>query len=169
MNTFFIADLHFGHKAIIEYENRPFNSVEDMDKSMIDNWNSVVEKNDKVFLLGDLSFYNNEKTEKLVRQLKGQKHLILGNHDKKSVEAYYKMGFHRVYDFPIIIDKLWMLSHRPMYVNKNMPYGNIFGHVHNNKTYADFSERHFCVSVERINYTPISFEKIKHIMNSCEK
>ena len=52
---FFIADTHFGHSEIMNYENRPFSSVEEMDNTIISNWNSVVSDNDKVFVLGDLS------------------------------------------------------------------------------------------------------------------
>lgn len=164
MDTFFIADPHFGHKAIIEYENRPFQSVEEMDESLIKNWNSVVTKHDKIFLLGDLSFYDNDKTSEIVNRLKGIKYLILGNHDKKNVHTYYDMGFHRVYDSPIILDEFWMLSHAPLYTNSNMPYANIFGHVHASKQYTHYSVQSFCVSVERINYTPVEFERIKELM-----
>lgn len=52
-------------------------------------------------------------------------------------------------------------SHEPLYVNENMPYANLFGHVHNSPIFKDFSKQHYCVSVERINYAPISFEEIK--------
>ena len=55
MRTFFIADPHFGHKAVIEYENRPFASVEEMDEALIDNWNNTVTKHDIVWLLGDVN------------------------------------------------------------------------------------------------------------------
>ena len=46
--SFFIADTHFGHSEIMNYENRPFSSVEEMDNTIISNWNSVVSDNDKV-------------------------------------------------------------------------------------------------------------------------
>lgn len=168
MSTFFVADPHFGHKGIIAYENRPFASVEEMDKALIANWNRVVAKQDKVYLLGDLSFYNNEKTETIVRQLRGTKYLVLGNHDKPNVQVYYDMGFHRVYDCPVILDSFWMLSHEPLYVNANMPYANLFGHVHANGQYTDYGPQSFCVCVERIGYTPIAFGEIKRRMGLQE-
>lgn len=164
MKTFFIADPHFGHRAVIAYENRPYSCVEEMDKDLITKWNSVVGKRDKVYLLGDVSFYKDEETAKIVKQLKGFKHLVLGNHDHKNVKTYYDMGFHRVYDKPIILDEFWMLSHAPLYTNSNMPYANIFGHVHASKQYTHYSDQSFCVSVERINYTPIEFDEIKKLM-----
>jgi hypothetical protein len=52
-----------------------------------------------------------------------------------------------------------MVSHFPQYVNDAFPYANIFAHVHNNPIYNSFGKRHFCVSAERINYTPISFDE----------
>jgi len=121
VKTFFIADPHFGHRKIIEYENRPFVTVEEMDKALIENWNHVVGKRDKVYLLGDISFYKDDITAKIVRRLNGIKYLILGNHDSFNVKRYYDMGFHRVYDYPIILDGFWMLSHEPLYTNTNMP------------------------------------------------
>jgi len=168
MKTFFIADPHFGHHGIISYENRPFETVREMDEALIANWNRVVGKQDKVYLLGDISFYQDEVTAKLIKRLKGIKYLVLGNHDNPNVKRYYEMGFHRVYDYPIILDGFWMLSHEPLYTNTNMPYANIFGHVHASKQYTDYSSQSFCVSVERIDYTPIEFCEIKRLMGVSE-
>lgn len=164
MNTFFVADPHFGHKAILKYENRPFSSVEEMDELMIKNWNSVVGRDDRVYLLGDVSFHKRNDTWNIIRRLKGNIYLVMGNHDGGSIRSYYDIGFDRVYDCPIIYNEFWMLSHEPLYINENMPYANIFGHVHSNKEYKDFSSQSFCVSVERINYTPIEFSEIKQKM-----
>lgn len=56
--VFFTSDHHFGHKLIIDFESRPFSGVEEMNRTMIENWNSVVGEGDTVFHLGDFSFMN---------------------------------------------------------------------------------------------------------------
>ncbi len=154
MSVYFIADLHFDDENIRVYENRPFENVEEMNRAIIDNWNSTVSEDDEVYLVGDIG------NEKHISELKGRKYLVKGNHDKLSNEEYRKLGFTEVYDKPIIFNDFWMVSHEPMYVNKNMPYANIFGHVHANPAYRTVSERSYWVGVERIGYTPISFEEI---------
>ncbi|MDE6796516.1 MAG: metallophosphoesterase [Ruminococcus sp.] len=161
MKIFFIADTHFGDGNILIYENRPFNSVEEMDNTIINNWNNIVSENDKVFLVGDFSFYDMEKNKEICQKLNGEKFLVMGNHDTESEDYYYKCGFSGVSRYPIIYENFWLVSHEPLYINKNMPYANIFGHVHGNPIYTDVSERSFCVSAERINYAPVEMSEIK--------
>lgn len=83
MTTFFTSDLHFFHNNIIQFCNRPFDSVEDMNWKLIKNWNDVVQWNDHVWVLGDFSFGTVAETENILIQLNGIKHLIIGNHDRK--------------------------------------------------------------------------------------
>lgn len=158
MSTFFIADTHFGEDNIRRYENRPFASAEEMDEALILNWNSVVSDSDEVFLLGDFGAQDRERD--ILSRLKGRKLLLKGNHDVKPDGFYYSAGFDKVYDLPVLYGGFWLLSHEPLYVNANMPYANIFGHVHANPMYRTYSSQHFCVSAERINYTPAAFEEI---------
>ncbi|NBD27849.1 metallophosphoesterase family protein [Paenibacillus glycinis] len=54
--VFFISDHYFGHKHIIDFESRPFTEAEEMNEAMIEKWNAVVGKGDKVFHLGDFSW-----------------------------------------------------------------------------------------------------------------
>ena len=82
MNTLFISDTHFGHTNIIPYCDRPFVSVEQMNRYMIQQWNSVVKKNDTVYHLGDFSLcISPEEVKDIVSQLNGNIRLVKGNHD----------------------------------------------------------------------------------------
>ena len=161
--TYFIADTHFGDSAILRYENRPFENIAQMDAELIKRWNSAVFEDDCVYILGDFGADGCEA--EVLSSLNGRKFLVKGNHDTKSNEYYRKAGFEEVYDLPVILDNFWILSHDAIYVNANMPYANLFGHVHNSPIIKDYSAQHFCVSVERIDYTPVSFERIKQVVN----
>ena len=87
MSIFYIADTHFGHENILKLCNRPFDSIEAMTEALVENWNSRVKGNDKVYILGDM-FYKTADAEGILKRLKGQKHLILGNHDASWLEEY---------------------------------------------------------------------------------
>lgn len=156
-----IADTHFCHANIIKYCDRPFSSVADMDDIMILNWNDRVNDNDRVFVLGDFCLAGKDKIIEIGQQLNGRKTLIMGNHDSASLKTYYEAGFEIVSKHPIIIEDFIILSHKPMFTPPNSVYFNIYGHVHNDINYKDFTESSCCVSVERIGYNPISLETIR--------
>lgn len=132
-----------------------------MNKTLISNWNSVVGKNDEVIVAGDFALMSKDNIIGIGRQLKGRKTLILGNHEGASLKTYYEAGFEIVSKYPIVIDDFAIVSHAPLFTNTNSPYVNIFAHVHDDKNYKDVSSCGFCVSAERINYTPILYEEIK--------
>lgn len=155
---YFIADTHFSEENIRLYENRPFENVAEMNCAIVQRWNDCVDQEDEVYVLGDFGADGQEAL--ILRQLNGRKFLVKGNHDVRANQYYRDCGFEEVYDHPIIIKDFWILSHEPLYVNTNMPYANLFGHVHNSPIFKTYSNQHYCVSVERINYTPISFDEI---------
>lgn len=167
--VYFVGDTHFGDKNIISFENRPFEDVEKMDEFIIIQWNSVVSDTDKVFHVGDFSAYDKEKNKEILSRLNGKKCLIMGNHDTNDEKYYRECGFDGVYKYPIVFENFFIISHEPMYINTNMPYANIYGHVHANPTYKDFSSRSFCVCVERNDYTPFSFDEIRKKIVECDK
>ena len=82
MEIYLTSDLHFGHKNIIKYEHRNYETVDEMDKDYIERWNNKVKKDDLIYILGDFSWYKAEKTMEILKQLKGRKVLIVGNHDE---------------------------------------------------------------------------------------
>ena len=86
---FFTADLHFGHKNIIRYCDRPFKDVAQMNSTLIKNYNEVVRPDDTCYILGDLAMgINSLELTKYIRRMNGRKILILGNHDKLHPNEY---------------------------------------------------------------------------------
>src|SRR3978361_1949415 len=84
MRTHFTADHHFGHENIIGLSSRPFASIEEMDKCMIERWNEVVAPGDNVWHLGDFAFRCElRRMRSIFSRLNGSKHLIPGNHDDR--------------------------------------------------------------------------------------
>lgn len=135
--VYFISDLHFGHSNIIKMDNRPFNNVENMDKTMIENWNSRVTNKDVVYILGDFSWHKVEKTIEILKQLKGKKILIKGNHDK--ISQRIEVFFEEICDYKEvhIEGNLLILSHYPIMFYKKQYNGSyhFYGHVHVTKDY----------------------------------
>lgn len=114
MSVYFTSDLHFGHKNIIKYCNRPWDDVESMNEGLISNWNAVVRPEDTVVVLGDVALGRHEVGLGLVSRLHGIKLLIPGNHDecwsghkKPNRRKYEDVGFlvsavETHYNFPLI-------------------------------------------------------------------
>ena len=174
---YFIADTHFYHNNIIEYCNRPFSGVENMNEILIKNWNETVNDTDTIYHLGDVALCSNELLEPIIKSLNGKKILIRGNHDTKSVVTYTDMGFTVLRNPPILLDKYKvMLSHVPMLDNV-IPDGflNVHGHIHDKKLNEsrhkggrveypkeEYSlDKHICVSVDVTDFKPISIDEIR--------
>lgn len=160
-NTFFISDTHFGHKNIITFKKsdgqllRPFDSVDAMNETMVNNWNDVVKDCDVVYHLGDVVI--NRNALPILDRLNGRKVLIKGNHDIFKLKDYVKY-FDDIRAYKIMPEHGIVCSHIPIHPESMSRWRvNIHGHLHNN-TLND--KRYLCVSVEQINYTPISFNEI---------
>ena len=161
MKTLFISDTHFGHQNIIKYENRPFDNIDEMDKELINRWNKIVNNNDIVWFLGDLSCgRNKEYMANVMKQLKGHKRMIMGNHDQWSIQTYFNLGFEYVSKYPIILKNHFILSHSPMpNIQDTDNFFYIYGHVHSSINYYTHTANSQCVCVERQNYQPIEIEE----------
>lgn len=133
---FYISDLHFGHFNVIRYDNRPFKTIEEMDNTLIKNWNKAVSNKDCVWILGDISWYDDNKTSEIFKQLNGTKILIKGNHDNIKRSSELAKCFTSIQDYAeYYLDKKnkVIMSHYPM------PFWNgqfrdtvhLYGHVHN--------------------------------------
>ena len=96
MEIYFSSDLHLGHRSVIGFQNRPFENVEEMDNGIIHNFNSVVHRDDILYILGDLSYRIPEsQANELIKRINGRKILIRGNHDGH----YDKSLFEEIYDY----------------------------------------------------------------------
>lgn len=135
METFFTSDLHFGHKNILRFDNRPFTTVEEMDAAIISNWNQRVSPKDTVYILGDVSWYNAEKTVELLSALNGHKHLISGNHDNKILAATRRCcdSVSEYQELHLSKNAHICMMHYPITFFNRHHYGAymLYGHVHN--------------------------------------
>ena len=135
--NYFISDLHFGHKNVLAFDNRPFKDIEEHDTELMRRWNDTVNIDDDVYVLGDISWHNVTKTIEIFEQLNGNKHLIIGNHDGRllknrelraqfvEIEHYKKIqGEH---------ERAIILCHYPIPCFDQHLYGayHFYGHVHN--------------------------------------
>ena len=179
-NIFFISDTHFGHANMLKFVNydgtrmRPFDSIEEVDELMIENWNKVVKPNDRIYHLGDVCYHCGNR-DQIMQRLNGKKVLIKGNHDRDQLGWYMKYfedirgTFH--------IDGNYLLSHFPIHPDsKGRFVRGLHGHIHAQTVLqALFSKengvtripdpwyRNCCVEVN--NYSPIPFEVIKEETN----
>lgn len=159
-NIYLIADTHFNDPNIILFEDRGFKNIKEMNEIMISSWNSVVNpnNNDQVIVAGDF-IVGGDNAKDIIQALNGNITLVMGNHDHNVDE--YRAFIKNVYEYPIVVDDFWIISHFPMYVNMQSPYANIFGHIHSNPTFKSVSARSMCISTERLNYKPIALSKVK--------
>ena len=162
MKRFLIADLHFGHENVIKYASRPFANAEEMNKRLIELWNSAVSNDDLVYVLGDFTLSRRmDVIKNLVNSLNGRKILIMGNHDTRKPKHYVECGFEVATRKPMMVEPGVILMHEPFidssFIAPNYIY--FFGHVHVNKTLMDEYPNCMCVSVERIDYRPINLDE----------
>jgi calcineurin-like phosphoesterase family protein len=103
-----------------------------MNNQLIKNWNSVVQPNDTIYVVGDFSFSGIEKQRNILSQLQGIKHLVRGNHDFEKMHKYIDMGFTAVHDFTIIEDLF--VCHYPLY-NEQQLQENAINRTHDGSKY----------------------------------
>jgi calcineurin-like phosphoesterase family protein len=132
---FYIADTHFGHENVIKFDGRPFVDINDMNTTMRDNWNEVVDKDDVVYILGDFMWKFKDTDYKFVKSLNGRKRLIKGNHDKATHSSKFKRLFEQITDYEKVVDGdiTVILCHYPIIAYDGSFRGrnvHLYGHVH---------------------------------------
>lgn len=167
MTTFLCADLHLSHKNIVKFlredgvtKERPWDTIEDMDEALIENWNKTVKPTDTVIVLGDVVI-NRSALPKIAR-LNGNKELVKGNHDVFR-DSEYLQYFSKVHAMKILDN--FICTHIPIHPCSVARWsGNFHGHLHHNFVYKDgqIDSRYLCLSIDQIGYTPISLEEAKN-------
>lgn len=131
----YISDLHFGHKNAIKHDKRPFLSVDEMDHALIESWNARVCDEDQVYVIGDFCYRNSRQEQWYLKQLKGHKHLVIGNHDYKLLKNEEAISYFESVDKIMQIkdgDDDIILCHYPLACWNKEHYGSwhIYGHIH---------------------------------------
>ena len=175
-NVFFTSDPHWGHTNVIRFDNRPFADIDTMNWKMISEWNSTVNPNDVVLILGDVSYANLEETVRIVSQLNGKKHLVLGNHDRVITDnlATFKQYFESItrdreiavryegVEFNVTLSHymhvVWNKSHHGALHLWGHSHGKIAGHTQG----CD-------VGMPVWGYKPASFERILSALKTNQK
>lgn len=176
MAKFYISDLHLGHGNILRFDNRPFATLDEMHKAIIDNWNSAVSSKDDVYILGDFAWRNDVGLE-ILRKLAGRKYLIIGNHDRLNQELRSIFEWCKEYDEIKDEGDKVVLCHYPIAHWKNADYGTVhlYGHIHGGRDNRPFQEYHHiliengwtheCYNVgcmmPYMNYTPRTLAEIR--------
>jgi calcineurin-like phosphoesterase family protein len=186
--VWFTSDLHFGHRNVIRFCNRPFANEKEMGEKLIENWNSVVGDNDIVFVLGDTFWFNDSKSiKKTLDQLKGKTiYMIPGNHDE--FEHYYRVLDSRIVLCPDIVT-LWLqeygsskkkeiyMQHCPMSTWPHRVNGvwHLFGHIHSNAFRTEGVDQDLPlhwnqhdVGCDYWGYRPVDFETLQRLFDARE-
>lgn len=185
MSVLFTSDLHLGHANIILTCGRNLEgcgenlaTVDEMNDFLIRKWNEKVKEDDIVYILGDLSYRSSISVKTYLKQLKGRKHLIVGNHDfqwQKNI-ANINDYFESVSDMKVIRlgEKLITLCHYPLLEwNGSRRAKNqqtsiswlIHGHIHNSRdnVFEYIRDNLPCAlncGVDINGFEPVTFEEL---------
>lgn len=187
-DIWFCSDHHMMHNNILKFtdnEGKPirpkgdglFKDIDEHDQYLIDQHNSVVKQQDKVYFLGD--FCINQKGLKLIPAFNGSKRLVRGNHDIFDTVEFMKRGFKEVYGVRVFTPKemgghFAVASHVPLHTSSLYRWGvNIHGHTHSNRvTLPDGSidQRYLCVCMEQLkDYVPIHIDQVIDYITEIKK
>ena len=175
VEIWYCSDHHFDHAKIIEYSNRPFANVEEMNEELIKRHNEVVKPHHHCWFGGDLTMHRKIHTIKyrILDRLNGHKRLLLGNHDLDTI-AHYSEWFEKI-KASHVHDNI-LFTHIPVHPEALGRFrGNAHGHSHCNN-YAPairykwingvqdktrpYSTPYINLSVEQTDFRPISLEEL---------
>ena len=175
---YFTADTHFFHSNIIGMANRPFHSVEEMNQTLIKNWNARVSPSDQIFILGDFTLKGPSIANELLKQLNGEIFLLRGNHDRfVDRKGFQKDAFQWVKDyFELSWQGRWfIMCHFPFLSWNGVHRGSfhLHGHQHNPPEYNLANRaagvRRLDVGVDAFGMAPVSIEEVLAFFGDEEK
>lgn len=142
MQTYFTSDLHFGHKNIIKFCNRPFKDVDEMNYELVRKYNNVVKPEDTCYFLGDLGKLRFEDFRDVINSMNGNKIMVLGNHDKGTL-SFLNLGFQAVMlnGCMIVENKFLTFSHYPLIGVKREDTSMYKGREHENWYREDITKK----------------------------
>ena len=132
--------------------------IHEMDEMLLSQFDELPEGS-TVINLGDIFLSSHLAYEELKsmidRMHNGNKKLwlVLGNHDKvpsRFPEGYQlldpitfwkNVGFDKVFEFPVLIENKFLLSHEPVYMEPGTVFVNIHGHIHDSILDEDYFNR----------------------------
>lgn len=172
-NIWFTSDWHLNHFNIIKYCNRPFNSIDEMNNVIINNYINFIKENDLVFFVGDIFFLIKDEKEfikEIFNSLPGKKYLIRGNHDKQISDCFFEQcGFEFI--TKKFIDEKFIVVHDSKNISKRELKSNkiiIYGHSHNSnpQMYLENNPNWnkaftYDCGVDANNFNPINLRAIK--------
>ena len=177
---YFSSDLHFYDEGLMKNCDRPFSSVEEMHRKIIDNFRNKVDGDGEVYILGDLMGKNSKHLTKEnfinifdqmgINNPNTPFHLILGNNDTLQISDYMDMGFKSVKETDNITlgEFSVMLVHDPCMVQKKNTLA-LCGHIHTLFEHVYNAQRNTLainVGIEIRNYAPLSEEEIVDLIKN---
>ena len=167
--NYFTSDQHLFHSRIIKYCDRPFNSVEHMNNSILKRWNETIAPEDTVYVVGDFALGSKTKAGDWLKKANGKKILIIGNHDQHP-RAMKAMGFDEVhYHLEVKTDsgERWLLSHFPLPLDLVKSYDRlIHGHHHSGPRSTG---KRVNVCVDLWDFMPVSETEVLALPTQEEK
>lgn len=163
------SDTHFNHANIIKYCNRPFSSVEEMNETIIANWNKVVSEDDMVYHLGDFVLGDKSLVPDFLERLNGYKEFLMGNHDNSNIMLEMcKQGLIENISWEDVIKvgkKTIILNHFPFGSlpdpATNYPIIQLHGHVHSTPDKPwNYFDNQYDVGVDNNNFTPVNLAEL---------
>jgi calcineurin-like phosphoesterase family protein len=167
---FLTSDLHFGHDREFIWKVRGFNSVQEMNETIVRKWNETVDAEDDVHILGDVMLGDPHNID-YVAKLTGRIHIVLGNHDTSKREEMYR-SLPNVVEVAEVGIRLnykkhhFVLTHYPMMTGnlekeslKQMTL-NLFGHTHQTSNFFNDMPFLYHVGVDSHDCYPVLLDDI---------